>query len=131
MTDTIENLVLEHLRAIRGDLQALSNKMETLTLRIGSLEDHISAMRKDIAILGGKRVRSLIPKGGQAIVKPLIYVETSVISDLTARSSRDVLTAARQTWTQEWWDVAHLVGPDAKVTLLDTVRKSPRLAHDH
>lgn len=40
-------------------------------------------------------------------IKPLIYIETSVISYLTARTSRDVLTAARQTWTREWWDVAH------------------------
>lgn len=41
-----------------------------------------------------------------APMKPLIYVETSVISYLTARTSRDMLTAARQTWTREWWDVA-------------------------
>lgn len=37
---------------------------------------------------------------------PLAYVETSVISYLTSRPSRDVLTAARQTWTREWWEVA-------------------------
>lgn len=40
-------------------------------------------------------------------MKPLVYIETSVISYLTARTSRDVLTAARQTWTREWWDIAH------------------------
>lgn len=39
-------------------------------------------------------------------MKPLIYIETSVISYLTARPSRDVLTAARQTWTREWWERA-------------------------
>lgn len=39
-------------------------------------------------------------------MKPLIYIETSVISYLTARPSRDVLTAARQTWTREWWESA-------------------------
>ncbi len=39
-------------------------------------------------------------------MKPVIYIETSVISYLTARPSRDVLTAARQTWTREWWEVA-------------------------
>jgi predicted nucleic acid-binding protein len=39
-------------------------------------------------------------------MKPLIYIETSVISYLTARPSRDVLTAARQTWTREWWEAA-------------------------
>lgn len=39
--------------------------------------------------------------------KRLVYIETSVISYLTARTSRDVLTAARQTWIREWWAVAH------------------------
>ncbi|SDY20523.1 hypothetical protein SAMN05421644_1385 [Allochromatium warmingii] len=39
-------------------------------------------------------------------MKPLVYVETSVISYLTARPSRDVLTAARQVWTRDWWDQA-------------------------
>ncbi len=39
-------------------------------------------------------------------MKPLVYIETSVISYLTARPSRDVLTAARQTWTLDWWEVA-------------------------
>ena len=36
----------------------------------------------------------------------LVYVETSVISYYTARLSRDIVTAARQTITQEWWDEA-------------------------
>jgi hypothetical protein len=35
-----------------------------------------------------------------------VYVETSVISYYTARSSRDIVTAARQTLTQEWWQDA-------------------------
>ena len=37
---------------------------------------------------------------------PSVYVETSVISYYTARSSRDIVTAARQTLTQEWWQDA-------------------------
>jgi predicted nucleic acid-binding protein len=37
---------------------------------------------------------------------PSVYVETSVISYYTARPSRDVVTAARQTLTQEWWEDA-------------------------
>lgn len=36
----------------------------------------------------------------------LVYVETSVISYYAARPSRDIITAARQTITQEWWDEA-------------------------
>ena len=33
-----------------------------------------------------------------------VYVESSVISYLTARASRDLVLAARQTITQEWWE---------------------------
>ena len=35
-----------------------------------------------------------------------VYVETSVISYYAARPSRDIVTAARQIITQEWWDEA-------------------------
>lgn len=37
-------------------------------------------------------------------MKKSVYVETSVISYLTARVSRDLVSAARQQLTQEWWD---------------------------
>jgi len=33
-----------------------------------------------------------------------VYVETSVISYLTARPSRDLIVAARQEATREWWE---------------------------
>ena len=36
-------------------------------------------------------------------MKPRIYVETSVISYLTARPSRHILTLARQELTSSWW----------------------------
>ena len=32
-----------------------------------------------------------------------VYLETSIISYLTARPSRDLVTAARQELTREWW----------------------------
>jgi len=38
-------------------------------------------------------------------MKPRIYIETSVISYLTARASRDIIVAANQQATQEWWRV--------------------------
>lgn len=39
-------------------------------------------------------------------MRPTIYVETSVVSYLTARPSRDLVTAARQTLTRDWWEQA-------------------------
>jgi predicted nucleic acid-binding protein len=36
-------------------------------------------------------------------LKPRIYVETSVISYLTARPSRDLIVAAHQQLTLDWW----------------------------
>lgn len=36
-------------------------------------------------------------------VKPKIYIETSVISYLTAWPSRDIIVAANQQVTHDWW----------------------------
>jgi hypothetical protein len=38
------------------------------------------------------------------MIKPSVYVETSVISYLTAAPSRDLLVAAHQQVTSEWWE---------------------------
>jgi predicted nucleic acid-binding protein len=35
--------------------------------------------------------------------KPKVYIETSIISYLTARLSRDLIVVANQQLTQEWW----------------------------
>lgn len=37
-----------------------------------------------------------------------VYIESSVISYLTSRPSRDLVTAARQAITAEWWDELRL-----------------------
>ncbi len=39
-------------------------------------------------------------------MKPLVYVETSVISYLVSRPSRDLVIAAHQAVTRQWWDRA-------------------------
>ncbi|MBI4707689.1 MAG: type II toxin-antitoxin system VapC family toxin [Candidatus Omnitrophica bacterium] len=36
--------------------------------------------------------------------KPSVYIETTVISYMTARPSRDLITAAHQQITMEWWE---------------------------
>ena len=36
-------------------------------------------------------------------MKPTAYIETSVVSYLTSRPSRDIVTAAYQQVTREWW----------------------------
>ncbi|MCX7109218.1 MAG: hypothetical protein NTX45_03610 [Proteobacteria bacterium] len=51
MSDSVENLVLEHLRPIRGRVDKLSDDMDDLKLRAGSLEEHVSLLHTDIAIL--------------------------------------------------------------------------------
>jgi predicted nucleic acid-binding protein len=37
--------------------------------------------------------------------KPTVYIETTVVSYLTAWTSRDLVRAAQQQQTREWWDV--------------------------
>ncbi len=37
-------------------------------------------------------------------MKPSVYVETSIIGYLTSRPSRDIVVAAQQQLTHEWWD---------------------------
>ena len=41
--------------------------------------------------------------GSKDEAKPVAYIETSVVSYLTARPSRDVVVAAYQQVTREWW----------------------------
>ncbi len=39
--------------------------------------------------------------------RPTVYIETSVVSYLTARPSRDLVRAAHQAVTQQWWEGRH------------------------
>ena len=40
-------------------------------------------------------------------MKPKAYIETTIVSYLTARPSRDLVTAANQQTTREWWEDHH------------------------
>jgi hypothetical protein len=42
-------------------------------------------------------------------MKPLVYVETTVVSYLTARPSRDLIAVARQQATRARWDRERLL----------------------
>ena len=44
--------------------------------------------------------------GQISAMRPTAYIETSVVSYLTARLSRDVVIAAYQEITREWWRAA-------------------------
>ena len=39
-------------------------------------------------------------------MKPRVYVETSIVSYLTARPARDIIVAGRQQSTRDWWATA-------------------------
>lgn len=84
--------------------------------------------------------------GGRSIitgVKPKVYLETTIPSYLTAWTSRDLVMAAHQQVTREWWDnrrqdfdlfISQLVlqevgagDSDAAVRRLDLVRQFPAL----
>lgn len=41
-----------------------------------------------------------------AAMQPLVYIETSIISYLAARPSRELVTAAHQQLTADWWSSA-------------------------
>jgi len=47
MTEELENLILEHLRAIRADIVTLGSKIDSLTVRVGSLEEHVAGLRRE------------------------------------------------------------------------------------
>lgn len=76
-------------------------------------------------------------------INPTVYVETSVVSYLSARASRDIVVAAHQQLTRRWWkgrsayrlfvsqivrDEAALGDPSARARRLKAVRGIPALA---
>ena len=44
MTERMENLVLEHLRLIRGSLDRVDERMEGIESRLGMIEQRLSAI---------------------------------------------------------------------------------------
>jgi tetrahydromethanopterin S-methyltransferase subunit G len=50
MTDNTENLVLEHLRHIRGRVDLIADDMKEVKLRLSTLESSLSLVRREIII---------------------------------------------------------------------------------
>lgn len=62
-------------------------------------------------------------------MRPTAYIETSVVSYLAARPSRDLVTAAHQQMTQEWWKVVlPKLDPFVSAVVLDEVSRGDREA---
>ena len=63
-------------------------------------------------------------------MRPTVYIETTVVSYYTARPSRDLIVAAHQQITNEWWnDVLPGCAPHVSpVVLAETGRGDPRMA---
>ena len=53
MADSIENLILEHLRAIRADIGGIKEDMREIKQRLTSLEAAVVGLRRDNANLYG------------------------------------------------------------------------------
>jgi predicted nucleic acid-binding Zn-ribbon protein len=51
MPENVDNLILEHLRAMRSDITALRDDTREVKSRLTSLETAVSAMRREIADL--------------------------------------------------------------------------------
>jgi hypothetical protein len=57
-------------------------------------------------------------------MKPTVYIETSVISYHAAKPSRDVIVAAHQRITLEWWqNVLHQCEPHVSQAVLDEIAR--------
>jgi hypothetical protein len=64
MTDTMESLVLKHLRAIRATRTEHSERLSQIESRISNLEVTVAGMRRDLAHMVGRSSRSTPDKSG-------------------------------------------------------------------
>ena len=61
--------------------------------------------------------------------KPTVCIETTVLSYLVAKPSRDLIVAAHQQTTQDWWEQAvPLLEPFVSAVVLDEVARGDELA---
>ena len=53
VTENVENLILEHLRALRGDSTQVMSDLSTVELRLTSLDSRVASLQGDVAHLHG------------------------------------------------------------------------------
>ena len=51
MTNSVEDLVLEHLKRFQATLDRVETKLDDLTVRVASLERHMALVHDDVAAL--------------------------------------------------------------------------------
>lgn len=51
MSENVENLILEHLRGIRGSIDKLTVSVDELRMRTSSLENHVAGLRRDFSLI--------------------------------------------------------------------------------
>ncbi|CAN5736477.1 hypothetical protein BH20ACI4_BH20ACI4_06440 [soil metagenome] len=56
-------------------------------------------------------------------MKPKLYLETSIVSYLTSRPSRDVVINANQQLALEWWETRHNFDLFVSQLVIDEVGK--------
>lgn len=73
MTDKTENLVLEHLRHIRGKVDHMSNGMDELKVRMSSLESSMVLVKREVN--HGDEVDARLQVSLDKVVKRLERIE--------------------------------------------------------
>ena len=64
MTNNVESLVLEHLRAIRATQEIHTERLARVESRLGNLETTVAAMRRDLAHMYGEVVEQHVHADG-------------------------------------------------------------------
>lgn len=64
MTENVSNLILEHLKALRGDTAAIRENLFTLTQRVSSIETQVANLHADMALVH-RRIDTLDERVGR------------------------------------------------------------------
>lgn len=69
MSENIDNLILEHLRAIRADMTKQKDTMEEIKYRLISIDERLTLVEKGVANLHGDMafLQSRMDKQGERI----------------------------------------------------------------